>query len=82
MPRHGSERRSDHDRHDFRVNDGIESDPLTTFTRTAVVRPYPKIEPRQGRKSCRYAASMCLGGTGFLEFSHQVSIEMYVDTRE
>ena len=43
---------------------------------------YPKIDARQGTTRCRYATSISLGGTVFLEFSHHVSTEMYVDTRK
>src|SRR5713226_6957176 len=43
---------------------------------------YPKIDVRQGKTSWRYAPSMSLGETGFFEFSHHVSTEMYVDTRK
>src|SRR5260370_41605041 len=43
---------------------------------------YPKIDMRQGKTSWRYATSISLGEMGFLEFSHHVSTEMYVDTRK
>src|SRR5258707_3049581 len=43
---------------------------------------YPKIDVRQGKTSWRYATSISLGEMGFLEFSHHVSTEMYVDTRK
>jgi hypothetical protein len=37
---------------------------------------YPKIYARQGKTRWRYAASISLGGMGFLACSHQVSTEM------
>ena len=43
---------------------------------------YPKMDVRQGKTRWRYATSIYLGETGFLEFSHHFSTEMYVDTRE
>lgn len=45
-------------------------------------RSYPKIEVRQGKTRWRYATSMSLGEAGFLELSHHVNTEMYVDTRK
>jgi len=59
-----------------------QKESLATFIGTNTLPLYPKIEPRHGRMRCRYAASISPGGTGFLEFSHQVSIEMKVDTTE
>jgi hypothetical protein len=44
------------------------------------LRSYPKIEARLGKTRCRKATSISLAETGFLEFSHQTSSEMYVDT--
>jgi hypothetical protein len=43
---------------------------------------YPKIEARHGNTRWRYATSMSFEGTAFLELSHHVSTEVYVDTRK